>query len=147
MGDAGAVRAQLAARQLVELAPFRESGHALLIRAHAARGNHAEALQCFERVRVLLREELGSTPSPELRALHEQVLAAADGATPEAPAARPGPTEAPAALQPVLARAEERPFVGERLRSARFATSSPRPPGAIAGSCSWRASRASARPA
>ena len=44
MGDAGAVRAQLAARQLVELAPFRESGHALLIRAHEARGNHAEAL-------------------------------------------------------------------------------------------------------
>ena len=112
MGDAGAVRAQLAARQLVELAPFRESGHALLMRAHAARGNHAEALQCFERLRVLLREELGSTPSPELRAVHEQVLAAADAATPEAPAPRPGPTEAPAALQPVLARAEERPFIG-----------------------------------
>src|SRR4051794_21736461 len=112
MGDAGAVRAQLAARQLVELAPFRESGHALLMRAHAARGNHAEALQCFERLRVLLRDELGSTPSPALRALHEQVLAAADQATPELPARRPERTEAPATLQPVLARAEDRPFVG-----------------------------------
>ncbi|HKP20563.1 MAG TPA: AAA family ATPase, partial [Thermoleophilaceae bacterium] len=114
MGDAGAVRAQLAARQLVELAPFRESGHALLMRAHSARGNHAEALQCFERVRVLLREELGSTPSPELRTLHEQVLAAADQAAPEVPAPRPGRTEAPAPteLQPALARAEDRPFVG-----------------------------------
>ena len=80
------LRAQLAARQLVELAPFRESGHALLMRAHAARGNHAEALQAFERLRVLLRDELGSTPSPALRALHEQVLAAADRRTPRCPA-------------------------------------------------------------
>lgn len=120
MGDAGAVRAQLAARQLVELAPFRESGHALLMRAHSARGNHAEALQCFERVRVLLREELGSTPSPELRALHEQVLTAADQAAPEVPAPSAGrEAPAPAALQPALARAEERPFVG---RDAALAT-------------------------
>jgi DNA-binding SARP family transcriptional activator len=76
LGGEGPARAQLAARQLVELAPFRESGHALLMRAHAARGNQAEALQTFERVRVLLRDELGSAFSAELRALHEQVLAA-----------------------------------------------------------------------
>src|SRR5215210_2195759 len=36
-GGEGGARAQLAARQLVELAPFRESGHALLMRAHEAR--------------------------------------------------------------------------------------------------------------
>jgi hypothetical protein len=112
MGGEGPVRAQLAARQLVELAPFRESGHALLMRAHAARGNHAEALQTFERVRVLLREELGSTPSPELRALHGQVLAAADvGREHEELEELP--------LPPVLARTEERPFVGrERVLDA-----------------------------
>jgi DNA-binding SARP family transcriptional activator len=105
LGGEGPVRAQLAARQLVELAPFRESGHALLMRAHAARGNHAEALQTFERVRVLLREELGSTPSPELRALHEQVLAAADGG-PEAERVPELP------LPPGLSKTEDRPFVG-----------------------------------
>ena len=112
MGDAGAVRAQLAARQLVELAPFRESGHALLIRAHEARGNHAEALQCFERLRVLLREELGSTPSPALRALHEQVLAAADQEDAEVPGAVSSIAKLRPGLQPVLLKAEERPFVG-----------------------------------
>jgi transcriptional regulator with AAA-type ATPase domain len=100
------VRAQLAARQLVELAPFRESGHGLLMRAHEARGNHAEALQTFERVRVLLREELGSTPSPELRALYEQILAAGD----EGPVATDEPPELP--LPPAVAKAEDRPFVG-----------------------------------
>src|SRR4051794_8423177 len=112
VGGEGAARAQLAARQLVELAPFRESGHALLMRAHAARGNHAEALQTFERVRVLLREELGSTPSPDLRALHEQVLAAADTDAAEAPAGASEPDRGRDELQPALARAQGRPFVG-----------------------------------
>src|SRR4051794_9920694 len=112
MGGAGAVLAQLAARQLVELAPFRESGHAFLIRCHAARGNHAEALQAFERLRVLLREELGSTPSPELRALHEQMLAAADSGASQAVEAPRDPAASEVPLQAVLARAEDRPFVG-----------------------------------
>jgi predicted ATPase/DNA-binding SARP family transcriptional activator len=103
-GD-GVSRAQLAARRLVEVAPFRESGHALLMRAHAARGNHAEALRAFDRLRVLLREELGSTPSPELRALHEEMLAAADDAGAVEPT-----TELP--LPPALAKIEGRPFVG-----------------------------------
>jgi len=107
LGGEGPVRAQLAARQLVDLAPFRESGHALLMRAHAARGNQAEALQTFERLRVLLRDELGSSPSPELRALHERVLASADGAA--------EPDEDPELpLQRVLAKTDDGPFVGRQ---------------------------------
>jgi predicted ATPase/DNA-binding SARP family transcriptional activator len=117
LGDEGASRAQLAARQLVELAPFRESGHALLMRAHAARGNHAEALQAYDRLRCLLRDELGSTPSAELRALHEELVRATD-----APAV-PSAADAPVPLPPVLTRTEDRPFVGREdaltvLRSA-----------------------------
>ena len=106
LGGEGAARAQLAARQLVELAPFRESGHALLMRAYAARGNEAEALQVYDRLRVLLREELGSTPSADLRALHEELVTRADvGPEPVAPApALP--------LPPAVARAEDRPFIG-----------------------------------
>ncbi|HEX6653487.1 MAG TPA: AAA family ATPase [Thermoleophilaceae bacterium] len=119
IGDDGPARAQLAARQLVELAPFRESGHGLLMRAHEARGNHAEALQTFERLRVLLREELGSTPSPALRALHEQVLAAADQEDVEVPGAVASMAKSRPGLQPVLLRAEDRPFVGrERALAA-----------------------------
>ncbi len=117
LGGPGLLRAQLAARQLVELAPFRESGHALLMRAHAARGNHAEALQAFDRVRVLLREELGSTPSAGLRALHEQVLSASSEGVPDR-----------LPLPPTLAKIDGRPFVGResalaQLREALAASS------------------------
>ncbi len=39
-----------------------------------ARGNVNEALRVYEDIRVLLREELGSSPGPALVALHEQLL-------------------------------------------------------------------------
>src|SRR5687768_2880018 len=50
------------ARVLVELAPFRESGHRSLMEALAARGDVAEALRVYDRLRVLLRDELGAAP-------------------------------------------------------------------------------------
>ena len=46
------------------LAPFRESAHRLLMEAHEAAGNPAEALRAFEDLRRLLREELGTAPGP-----------------------------------------------------------------------------------
>jgi DNA-binding SARP family transcriptional activator len=55
--------AERAARELVDAAPFRESGHLLLMRALAASGNVAEALTAYERLRTSLREELGVDPS------------------------------------------------------------------------------------
>ena len=58
--------AERAARAAVEAAPFRESAHAALIDALAAQGNAAEALRAYEDLRVLLREELGTTPGPDL---------------------------------------------------------------------------------
>jgi pimeloyl-ACP methyl ester carboxylesterase/DNA-binding SARP family transcriptional activator len=68
---AGAVDA---ARRLVSRAPFRESGYSLLMRALVAEGNPAEALVAYERLRLLLREELGTIPSVALSALHVWVL-------------------------------------------------------------------------
>ncbi|HTE59223.1 MAG TPA: BTAD domain-containing putative transcriptional regulator, partial [Solirubrobacteraceae bacterium] len=47
-----------AARAAAALAPFRESAHRLLMEAHEAAGNPAEALRAFEDLRRLLREEL-----------------------------------------------------------------------------------------
>ena len=55
--------AERAARELVDAAPFRESGHLLMMRALATSGNVAEALTAYERLRVLLRDELGVAPS------------------------------------------------------------------------------------
>ncbi len=66
--------AERSARSLVAKAPFRESGHRLLMEVLAARANRAEALQAYERLRVLLREELGAAPSPETQALHRRLL-------------------------------------------------------------------------
>jgi DNA-binding SARP family transcriptional activator len=66
--------AERASRELIRLAPFRETGHAQLMRALAARGNRAEAVLVYDNLRVLLREELGMSPAPELQALHGQLL-------------------------------------------------------------------------
>jgi DNA-binding SARP family transcriptional activator len=74
MGGGEVDAAERSGRRLVELAPFRESGHRLLMEAMAARGNVAEALLAYERLRTLLRDELGIPPGRELQALHARLL-------------------------------------------------------------------------
>jgi SARP family transcriptional regulator, regulator of embCAB operon len=66
------------ARELIDLAPYRESGYRLLMEILAARGNIAEALRVYEELRSLLREELGATPSPPLQAIQLKLLKAAN---------------------------------------------------------------------
>jgi len=80
LGGPALAQAEERARMLTELAPYRETGHRLLIEALAGRGNVAEALRAYERLRVLLRDELGIAPSPDLQAVHRQLLLqSADG--------------------------------------------------------------------
>jgi SARP family transcriptional regulator, regulator of embCAB operon len=62
LGGSELAAAERAARELVTTAPMRETGHLLLMRT-LARGNEAEALAAYEQLRVLLRDELGTTPS------------------------------------------------------------------------------------
>ena len=62
------------ARELTDLQPFRETGYQLLMHAHAAAGNRAEALRVYERCRALLSRELGVAPSQETQAVHREVL-------------------------------------------------------------------------
>ncbi len=59
---------------VVELEPYRETGHVLLMRAHAAAGNPAQALAAFERLRTTLADELGASPSPETEAAFLEIL-------------------------------------------------------------------------
>ena len=63
LGGARADDAERAAAELVREAPLREAGHRLLMEALAARGEIAEALAAYERLRVLLRDELGMAPA------------------------------------------------------------------------------------
>lgn len=57
--------------------PFRETTAAAYLRALAALGRPAEALAAYERVRTALRDELGTSPGPELQAVHGELLAGA----------------------------------------------------------------------
>jgi predicted ATPase/DNA-binding SARP family transcriptional activator len=66
--------AERAARALIEAEPYRESGYVILMRALAARGNTAEGLVVFDHLRTLLRDQLGSAPSPETITAYEELL-------------------------------------------------------------------------
>lgn len=74
--------AERAGRSLVEAAPYRESGYRLLMEALAARGNVAEALRVYDRLRVLLREELGVAPGRAAQELHRRLLGQVDAVRP-----------------------------------------------------------------
>lgn len=67
-------QAEDAARRLIRLAPYREPGHRILIEALESRGNVPEALLAYDRLRVLLRDELGVAPSPALQTIHRRLL-------------------------------------------------------------------------
>jgi len=74
MGSTEVAAAERAGRVLIEAAPFRESGYRLLMEALAARDNAAEALRVYDRLRVLLREELGVAPGAAAQDLHRGLL-------------------------------------------------------------------------
>jgi DNA-binding SARP family transcriptional activator len=61
-------------RILVAREPYRESGYRLLMEALAREGNKAEALRVYERLRKLLRDELGVAPSAQSQGLHRELL-------------------------------------------------------------------------
>ena len=74
MGGTQLQSSERAARTLIESEPYRESGYVILMEALAARGNVAEAVRVFETLRTLLRDELGTSPSPEAIAAHDRLL-------------------------------------------------------------------------
>ncbi|HEX2541415.1 MAG TPA: BTAD domain-containing putative transcriptional regulator [Caldimonas sp.] len=66
--------AERSARELIRVAPFRESGYRFLMEVLASQGNVAEALLTYESLRQLLRKELGAAPAAATQALHKRLL-------------------------------------------------------------------------
>jgi DNA-binding SARP family transcriptional activator len=102
--DLGA--AERAGRELIARSPYRETGYRFLMQALAAGGNVAEALRVYDDLRVLLSEELGTAPAPELQALHGRLLAGEPV------------VETRVALPAVLSPRERSPFVGRERELA-----------------------------
>ena len=57
------------ATEAIEIDPYRESAHRLLIRAHLAAGDRGAAARALAACRQVLEDELGVTPSPATLAL------------------------------------------------------------------------------
>ncbi len=72
VGDA--VLALDAAQELLGLDPYRDASHVLIMEAHRAAGNRAEALRAYGWCRHVLAEELGVDPSLETEALYRSLL-------------------------------------------------------------------------
>jgi DNA-binding SARP family transcriptional activator len=75
LGGTEIAAAERCGRALVALEPLRESGYRLLMRALEAQGNSADALAVYDRLRRLLRDELGTAPGAATQALHKHLLA------------------------------------------------------------------------
>ena len=75
-------RAERRYRDAIALEPAAESIHQRLIRALAATGRPAEALDAYRRCRELLSTVLGTRPSTRTEALYERVRAGAVGLHP-----------------------------------------------------------------
>jgi DNA-binding SARP family transcriptional activator len=67
-------QAEDCARRLIELAPYRETGHRILMESLEQQGNVAEALLAYDHLRVLLRDELGVAPGPDVQRVHRRLL-------------------------------------------------------------------------
>ena len=61
------------ATEAIEIDPYRESRHLLLMRAHVLGGNRANAFSVYHRLHKLLDEELGTRPSPETEAMYREL--------------------------------------------------------------------------
>jgi SARP family transcriptional regulator, regulator of embCAB operon len=64
------------ARQAVVAQPYRETAYQMLMRAHAAAGNRAEALRTFEECRRRISDHLGVTPSTHTEDVYLGILRA-----------------------------------------------------------------------
>jgi predicted ATPase/DNA-binding SARP family transcriptional activator len=115
-----------AASAAVALAPFRESAHRLLMRAHVANGNRAEALRAYSRCRQHLVDELGVGPAPETEHDYLELLLTdepPDGAArPSTDTGRGGGVAATTSRTELLGREVELVELGAATESSQVTT-------------------------
>ena len=121
--------AQVAARRQLELDPWHEPAHRVLMRLLAAAGKRSAALAQYERSRIALADGLGVEPEPETTALAERIrtLPIAKLATdlaPVPPGSRRRPNALPVPLTPLVGRQTEMRQVDDLLarRDCRLLT-------------------------
>jgi predicted ATPase/DNA-binding SARP family transcriptional activator len=112
LGDGQEVVAEL--EQLLAEHPLREPLAGLLMRALLASGRRGAALEVYERTRERLAEALGADPSPDLAALHLEILRADELDEPV--------TNLPAALTSFVGRDSDLAQVAGLLAAHRLVT-------------------------
>jgi DNA-binding SARP family transcriptional activator len=112
MGGTQLTSSERAARSVIEAEQYRETGYALLMQVLEAQGNVPEALRVFDRLRTLLRDELGTMPAPETLAIHDRLLRPGVART-RAGAEPPAPGSAIELPAELLMQADA-PLVGRR---------------------------------
>lgn len=108
-GRHSAVVAEL--RELTARFPLREAFWSRLLKALRQCGRPAEALACYETVRVLLADELGADPGPELRRQYAELLACEDQP------AKDVPQQLPAARGVFVGRAQQLKALDDAVES------------------------------
>lgn len=102
---------------LVAADPMRERLRGQLMVALTRLGRRADALSVYQRGRVLLREDLGLDPSPELQRLHQAILTGGETALPERITVSMPPVR-PAQLPPDTGNLVGRDAVAKTIRTA-----------------------------
>ncbi|MBG0830952.1 winged helix-turn-helix domain-containing protein [Planomonospora sp. ID67723] len=105
--------------ELVDAHPLRERLRAVHMKALYRAGRQSEALASYGRLREQLAEELGLDPSPELAALHEQILRQDPALS--GPERRPS-GNLPAAVGELIGRDEAAAEVRALLEAGRLVT-------------------------
>ena len=124
-------------RQLVAAHPLQEQFHAQLMLSLYRSGRQADALAAYQDARRIVTGELGLEPSPELRLLHQRILAADAELQPGADGAQPGARRASSRARAGRAagRAAGRPAGGAAGRAPGVQPGAPgASPGSAAGS-------------